>query len=65
MYDNKVACIQAKRIYKKLLALNDKVRLNESITDEDINGLTDSFTFFTDIIHLNDPDDLKVININL
>ena len=65
MYDNKVACIQAKRIYKKLLALNDKIRLNESITNEDINSLTDSFTFFTNIIHLNDPDDLKVININL
>lgn len=65
MYDNKVACIQAKRIYKKLLALNDKIRLNEPITDGDIANLTDSFTFFTDIIHLNDPNDLQVININL
>ena len=65
MYDNKVACIQAKRIYKKLLVLSEKARTHEAITDEDINSLTDSFTFFTDIIHLNDPDDLKVININL
>lgn len=65
MYDNKVACIQAKRIYKKLIKLNDKIRLNVAVTDEDINDLSDSFTFFTDIIHLNDPDDLQVINIKL
>ena len=65
MYDNKVACIQAKRIYKKLLTLNDKIRMNEAVTDDDINDLSDSFTFFTDIIHLNDPDDLQVINIKL
>lgn len=65
MYDNKVACIQAKRIYKKLLTLNDKIRMNEAVTDDDINDLSDSFTLFTDIIHLNDPDDLQVINIKL
>lgn len=65
MYDNKVACIQAKRIYTKLLALNEKARKGEKILNEDIDDLTDSFTFFTDIIHLNDPGSLQVVNIKL
>ena len=65
MYDNKVACIQAKRIYTKLLTLNEKARTGEKILNEDIDDLTDSFTFFTDIIHLNDPRSLQVVNIKL
>ena len=37
MYDAKVACIQAKRIYKKLLRLYDMARQGEGITTEDID----------------------------
>ena len=64
MYDVKVACIQAKRIYKKLLRLYDMARQGEGIRPEDIDDVTDSFTFFTDIIHLADYNQLDVIDIN-
>lgn len=63
MYDHKVASIQAKNIYKKLLVLYDKAVNKEVITTEEIDNVTDSFTFFTDIVHLMDYDDLKMINI--
>lgn len=64
MYDNKVACIQANRIYKKLLRLYDMARDHEGITTADINDITESFTFFTDIIHLADYNQLEMIDIN-
>lgn len=64
MYDVKVACIQAKRIYKKLLRLYDMARDHEGITTADIDDVTESFTFFTDIIHLADYNQLEMIDIN-
>ena len=64
LYDSKVACIQAKRIYKKLIRLYDMARQGEGITTEDIDDVTDSFTFFTDIIHLAEFNQLEMIDIN-
>lgn len=64
MYDVKVACIQTKRIYKKLIRLYDMARQGEGIRPEDIDDVTESFTFFTNIIHLADYNQLEMIDIN-
>lgn len=68
VYDKKIACIQAKRLYKKLLKLHemtekDAVTPRELIREE-LESFTDSFDFFIDIIHLMDAqdDDIKVID---
>ncbi len=60
-YDRKIASIQAKRIYNYLHTVWQKVH-DGTVTTEDIDEVVDSFTFFTDIIHLLD-DGPQVIDV--
>lgn len=55
-YDWKLAAIQAKRIYKKLLKLHEDVEETQ-ITRTQVMDVINSFDFLIDIIHLMDPDD--------
>ena len=62
-YDRKLAAIQAKRLYQKMLKMyeypmDDHTRIL-------LQDLRSSFDFFCDIIHLmDDEDDIKLINID-
>lgn len=56
-YDWKLAAIQAKRIYKKLLKLHDNTVNEFMINPKEIQDILGSFDFLIDIIHLMDPDD--------
>ena len=63
-YDRKLAAIQAKRLYQKMLKMyeypmDDHTRIL-------LQDLRSSFDFFCDIIHLMDDedDDIKLINID-
>lgn len=55
-YDAKIACIQAKRIYKKLLSFYDMEGVPHEVMNK-VKDVTSSFDFFIDIIHLLDPQD--------
>lgn len=56
-YEHRLACIQAKRIYKKLLEVDEKVLSFAPINREEITSILDSFDFFLDILHMMDPDE--------
>lgn len=56
-YDWKLAAIQAKRIYKKLLKLHEEAKELKVIPPDEIMTAINSFDFLIDIIHLMDPDD--------
>ena len=55
-YDWKLAAIQAKRIYKKLLSMHEDAEGVE-ISKKRVMDVLNSFDFLIDIIHLMDPDD--------
>lgn len=68
-YDWKLAAIQAKRIYKKMLKLYEEAS-ERAITQNEIMTTLNSFDFLIDIIHLMDPDengpkkdDIDLINV--
>lgn len=68
MYDNKVACIQAKRIYKKFFKISEQINSSAGYNDliDPFNSLLESFDFFIDIIHLMDNpegEDINIINV--
>ena len=63
-YDKKIASIQAKRIYKKLLKLHELCAGNPDIQDK-LEDFVQSFDLFIDIIHLLDPVKGEDININV
>ena len=65
-YDLKLASIQAKRIYSKLLKFYD-MPIEKAVMD-DIRDIIGSFDFFIDILHLldpveDDPEDVKDIEL--
>lgn len=65
-YDNHLANIQAQRIYKKILKLQEDI--SDQIPKEhilkELSDMRDSFDFFCDIIHLLDDPKLDVIDPN-
>ena len=69
-YDWKLAAIQAKRIYKKMLKLHEDSLQLKVIEPSKILDAINSFDFLIDIIHLMDPDekgpkkdDIDLINV--
>lgn len=64
-YDNHPANIQAQRIYKKILKLQESIKTDpEAVNLNILSDLRESFDFFCDIIHLMDNPELDVIDPN-
>ena len=68
-YDWKLAAIQAKRLYKKLLKIHEDA-ISCKVEPKQVEDILSSFDFFIDIIHLMDPDekgpkreDIDLINV--